>query len=188
MGGPRLRSTAAGSRTRHISSSGTPGWYSRKPSSSPSIVQLAVAVSRLPSASLTRFATPSPDMAPTREVDRTRTLAAPQDGVEPFTPIQAQNQGVVSLVEKHPSEPALCRSKCAGNRVAPDHGGTASHGRLGPKVPSDADIIHCAALLRSDIRTRRGQLPADALPRPGGQAAGRRLCSWCRITTGSPRA
>ena len=34
---------------------GTPGWYSRKPSSSPPVVQLAAAVSRLPSASLTRF-------------------------------------------------------------------------------------------------------------------------------------
>ena len=39
----------------HISSSGTPGWYSTKPSSPPPIVQLAAAISRPPSASLTRF-------------------------------------------------------------------------------------------------------------------------------------
>ena len=39
----------------YIGSSGTPCWYSRKPSSSPSIVQLAAAVARPPSASLARF-------------------------------------------------------------------------------------------------------------------------------------
>jgi len=39
----------------------------------------------------------------------------------------------VSLVEKHPSEPAPGQSKCAGNRVAPDPGGTVSHGRLGSR-------------------------------------------------------
>ena len=53
---------------------------------------------------LTRHPLPS-DRAPAREMDGTRTLAAPQAGGEPVTPIQAQDQGVVSLVEKHPSEP-----------------------------------------------------------------------------------
>jgi len=45
------------------------------------------------------------DLAPAREMDGIRTLAAPQADGEPVTPIQAQDQGVVSLVEKHPSEP-----------------------------------------------------------------------------------
>lgn len=53
---------------------------------------------------LTRHPLPS-DRAPAREMDGTRTLAAPQADGEPVTPIQAQGQGVVSLVEKHPSEP-----------------------------------------------------------------------------------
>jgi hypothetical protein len=44
----------------YIGSSGTPCWYSRKPSSSPSIVQLAAAVARPPSASLARFGCDGP--------------------------------------------------------------------------------------------------------------------------------
>jgi hypothetical protein len=77
---------------------------------------------------LTRHLLPL-DLAPAREMDGTRTLAAPQAGVEPVAPIQAQDQGVVSLVEKHPSEPAPGQSKCAGH---PRRSGPWRHGQSRP--------------------------------------------------------
>src|SRR4249920_1468825 len=95
-------------------------------------------------------------------MDGTRTLAAPQADVEPVTPIQAQDQGVVSLVEKHPSEPAPGQSKCAGH---PRRSGPWRHGQSRPvrtEVPSDVHIIKRAALLRGATRTRRGEHTADA--------------------------
>ena len=57
-----------------------------------------------------------------------------------MAPIQARRAGVGSLVGKCPSETLRqARAKCAGDRVAPDHGGTAIHGRLGPK---GAAVMH----------------------------------------------
>jgi hypothetical protein len=47
-------------------------------------------------------------------MDRTRILAAPQAEAELVVPIRAQDQGVVSMVEKRPSDPAPGQSKCAG--------------------------------------------------------------------------
>jgi len=82
---------------------------------------------RLPRAR-TRHLLPS-DLAPAREMDRIRTLAAPRAGVEPVAAIQAQDQGVVSLVERHPSDPAPGQSKGAGN---PRHSGPWRHGQSRP--------------------------------------------------------
>jgi len=66
-------------------------------------------------------ATPSPDTAPTPLGSGTcggrwtgLELWRHRSWREPFAPIQVQDQGVVSLVEKHPSEPAPGQSKCAG--------------------------------------------------------------------------
>ena len=59
-----------------------------------------------------------------------------QADVEPVASSQAQDQDVVSLVEKYPSEPAPGQINAQVTRVAPDPGGTASHGRLGPSYPA----------------------------------------------------
>ena len=101
-----------GGTSDHISSSSTPAGTarshlprlplssSRRPSQDPFGVAGAIRLHR----ARTRNPLPS-DLAPAREMDGTRTLAAPQADGEPVTPIQAQDQGVMSLVEKHPSEP-----------------------------------------------------------------------------------
>ena len=56
-------------------------------------------------------------------MDRTGILAAPQADAAPVVPIRAQDQGVVSLVEKHPSDPAPGQSKCAAYPLMGDHPG-----------------------------------------------------------------
>jgi len=60
----------------------------------------------------------------------------------------------------------------AGNRVAPDPGGTACHGRIGARCPSDAAIIQRGSCPRGrDTGTARARRAAD--PRsPVSTAAG----------------
>jgi len=57
----------------------------------------------------------------------------------------------VSGVEKHPSDPAAGQIDAQVTRVAPDPGGTASHGRLGPRYP--------AMSISSSMRLCYGAIP-----------------------------
>ena len=97
---------------------------------------------------------------------------------KPVAPIQAQDQGVVSLVEKHPSDPAPGQSKGADNRVAPDLGGTASHGRLGPRYPAmdtSSSVLLCYGAMperdEASIRPTRDPPPGRAGDWGGGDSA-----------------
>jgi hypothetical protein len=68
-----------------------------------------------------------------------------------------------SIGRENPSQyPAPGQGKCAGDRVAPDLGGTASHGQIGPSCLSDAPIIQ-------GVSCPRGQ---DARARAGARAIG----------------
>ncbi len=58
-----------------------------------------------------------------------RQAVKPRADVKLVTPIQAQDQGVVSLVEKHPSNPAPGQSKGGGNRR---HSGPRRRGQSWP--------------------------------------------------------
>ena len=81
---------------------------------------------------------------------------------ERWLPIQVRRAGVGSLVKKRPSDPAPGQSACAGDRVAPDYGGTA--GRpvrtegaaampISSSVPGDGAI---AELSEPAVRPVRG--------------------------------
>jgi signal transduction histidine kinase len=71
------------------------------------------------------------------------------ESVEPVAPSRAQDQGVVSLVDKYPSEPAPGQINAQVTRVAPDPGGTLQSRPVRTEVPSDVPIIKHAALLRA---------------------------------------
>ena len=99
-------------------------------------------------------------------------LAAPQADVKPVAPIQAQDQGVVSRVEKHPSDPAAGQIHAQVTRVAPDPGGTASHGRLGPRYPAmsiSSSVLLCYGAIpepdEASIRPPRDPPPGRAADR-----------------------
>jgi hypothetical protein len=101
-------------------------------------------------------------------------LVSRRADVKPVAPIRAYGPSVAWLVKKHPSDPAPGQSTCAGNRVAPDPGGTASHGRLGPKVLSGAYYVTNRALRRADARTGRTAHTAGTLsPARDGRRPGR---------------
>src|SRR5437868_13697095 len=96
-------------------------------------------------------------------------LAAPQADVKPVAPIQAQDQGVVSRMEKQPSDPAAGQSDAQVTRVAPDPGGTASHGRLGPRYPAmsiSSSVLLCYGAIperdEASIRPTRDPPPGRA--------------------------
>ena len=101
-------------------------------------------------------------------------LAAPQADVKPVAPIQAQDQGVVSRVEKQPSGPAAEQITAQVTRVAPDPGGTASHGRLGPKYPAmsiSSSVLLCyGAIPELDEASIGGNVGRSRLGQDAGQA------------------
>ena len=85
----------------------------------------------------------------------------------------------MSRVEKHPSDPAAGQIHAQVTRVAPDPGGTASHGRLGPRYPAmskSSSVLLCYRAIperdEASIRPTRDPPPgragdrADAMLRP----------------------